>query len=67
MVANTVVATQIYLERFGDAMRRAQPSLATNDARERAEVLLATMNGLAFRSALDSAFDFASHVPAIRH
>ncbi|MCP3973922.1 MAG: TetR/AcrR family transcriptional regulator, partial [bacterium] len=52
------------VERFGDAMRRAQSSLSTSDATEQAEVLLATMNGLAFRSALDSAFDFASHVRA---
>ena len=55
------------VQRFGDAMRRADSDLTAEDASERAEVLLATMNGLAFRSALDPEFDFASHVRAIRH
>lgn len=53
------------LERFRDAMLRVEPALEKNEATERAEVLLATLSGLAFRSALDPDFDFASHVRAI--
>lgn len=55
------------LQRFRDAMMREEPALGVADATEQAEVLLATMHGLAFRAALDESFDFASHVRAIRH
>jgi len=53
------------LGRFRDAMVRR--GLESGRATERAEVLLATLSGLAFRFALDESFDFASHVRSIPH
>ena len=55
------------LGRFRDAMLRADPALDGTDATEQAEVLLATLSGLAFRAALDESFDFASHVRAVAY
>jgi AcrR family transcriptional regulator len=55
------------LERFRDAMMRQDASLAIGEATERAEVLLATLSGLAFRAALDESFDFTTHVRAVPH
>jgi AcrR family transcriptional regulator len=49
------------VERFADAMRRADAALDDAAAKERAEVLTATLNGLAFRLVLDETFDFACH------
>lgn len=51
------------LARFSNAMVR--DGVDTAKATERAEVLLATLSGLAFRAALDDSFDFAAHVRAI--
>ncbi len=53
------------LERFRDAMLREGPITDKEEATEAAEVLLATLSGLAFRSALDPEFDFATHVRAV--
>ena len=53
------------LERFRDAMLREGPITDKEEATARAEVLLATLSGLAFRSALDPDFNFATHVRAI--
>ena len=49
------------LERFSEAMRREESSLAEDEATRRAELLIATLNGLAFRLVLDPRFDFAGH------
>lgn len=49
------------LKRFVEAIQRAEPSVPTPEATERAELLLATLNGLAFRLVLDPEFDFAGH------
>lgn len=53
------------LARFRDAMLREGLADSHEQATERAEVLLATLSGLAFRAALDESFDFAGHVRAI--
>ncbi len=47
--------------RFADALLRQRPDLDRIEAEARTEVLLATLNGLAFRWMLDPAFDFAGH------
>ncbi len=52
-------------DRFRAAMQRDDPALAAGEATERTEILLATLNGLAFRAALDSEFDFARHARAV--
>jgi AcrR family transcriptional regulator len=49
------------LERFADALRRGRPELGVGEADAAAEILLATLNGLAFRWVLDPAFDFPGH------
>jgi AcrR family transcriptional regulator len=49
------------VQRFADAMRRAEPELTENESLARAEVLLGALDGLAFRWMLDIAFDFATH------
>lgn len=51
--------------RFQEAMQREQPKLTAADATERAEVMLATLSGLAFRAALDDRFAFADHARAV--
>jgi hypothetical protein len=51
--------------RFADAIRRSDPGLGPNDAAAEAEVLLATLNGLAFHWMLQPSFDFAGHVERI--
>lgn len=48
-------------ERFADAARRENPTLAASDVALRTELLLATLNGLAFHWFLEPTFDFASH------
>lgn len=53
------------LSRFRDAMLRDGVAVDEEEATEKAEVLLATLSGLAFRAALDESFDFAAHVRAI--
>jgi len=53
------------LERFRDAFMRSDAKVGGAAATEQAEILLATLSGLAFRAALDSSFDFATHVRAI--
>ena len=45
------------VERFGDAMARADSSLSANEASVNAEILLGALDGLAFRWSLDPAFD----------
>ena len=47
------------VERFADAMVRADMTLVAEEAEVRAELLLGALDGLAFRWALDSDFDFA--------
>ena len=49
------------VERFADAMRRAEPALDTKEATAKAEVLLGALDGLAFRWVIDLTFDFRSH------
>jgi AcrR family transcriptional regulator len=49
------------VERFAEAMRRADPHLTAADAGVRAEVLLGALDGLAFRWLLDDSFEFAKH------
>lgn len=49
------------VERFGDAMHRADPSLSAEDATITAELLLGALDGLAFRWALDGDFEFANY------
>jgi len=51
------------LDRFREAWVRG--GLEPGKATERAEILLATLSGLAFRAALDESFDLAGHVRAI--
>jgi AcrR family transcriptional regulator len=48
-------------ERFADAMRRAEPALEATEVAARTEILLATLNGLAFHWFLEPTFDFAAH------
>jgi AcrR family transcriptional regulator len=47
--------------RFAEALLREQPELDRAEAEVRTEILLATLNGLAFRWMLDPKFDFAHH------
>ena len=49
------------VERFADALRRSDAGLDGETATSRAEVITATLNGLAFRLVLDPEFDFAAH------
>lgn len=49
------------LERFRDALRRDRPDLTDEAVWERAEALVAALNGYAFHEALDPRFDFAGH------
>lgn len=51
-------------ERFRAAMQRGARELSAADAAERTEILLATLNGLAFRAALDPGFDFVRYARA---
>lgn len=47
------------VERFADAMARADKAISTEQSEVRAELLLGALDGLAFRWALDDEFDFA--------
>ena len=47
------------IERFADAILRADPGLTSDEARRRAEATVATLNGLAFHWLLDRSLDFA--------
>lgn len=49
------------VERFAAAASRQTPGLDPGEATDRAEQLLATLDGLALRWLLDPAFDFARH------
>jgi AcrR family transcriptional regulator len=49
------------LSRFAEAIERGEPALDQPEAQRRAELLIATLNGLAFRLVLDPEFDFAGH------
>jgi AcrR family transcriptional regulator len=49
------------VERFADAMVRADPTLTPDRAAVEAELLLGALDGLAFRWALDERFDFARY------
>ncbi len=46
------------VERFGEAMQRGDTSLTPEESATSAELLLASLDGLAFRWALDRDFDF---------
>jgi AcrR family transcriptional regulator len=52
---------QARVERFADALHRADDKLSAEAATAHAEVLLGALDGLAFRWALDPVFDFAGH------
>jgi AcrR family transcriptional regulator len=52
------------VERFADALRRADASMTPSGATQMAEVLLGALDGLAFRWVLDRSFDFAGHAKA---
>jgi AcrR family transcriptional regulator len=47
------------VERFGDAICRETPELDEAEGRDRAELMLATLNGLAVTWLMDSSIDFA--------
>ena len=49
------------VERFRTAMLRENAGMAAEQATVRTELLLATLNGLAFRWSLDAEFDFAGN------
>ncbi len=49
------------VERFADAMVRGDTNMTPANALVQAELLLGALDGLAFRWALDEAFDFASY------
>jgi AcrR family transcriptional regulator len=51
--------------RFAEAMQRADATLSGAEAERRAELMIATLNGLAFRRVLDPKFDFAGHARAV--
>jgi AcrR family transcriptional regulator len=52
------------VERFADALQRADRSMKRPAATMTAEVLLGALDGLAFRWVLDRSFDFARHAEA---
>lgn len=52
------------VERFADAIQRADDSTKRERATMTAEVLLGALDGLAFRWVLDQSFDFATHAKA---
>jgi AcrR family transcriptional regulator len=49
------------MSRFSEAMRRETPSLDRMEADARSEMLVATLNGLAFHLVLDPDFDFSAY------
>ncbi|MEN8040136.1 MAG: helix-turn-helix domain-containing protein [Actinomycetota bacterium] len=49
------------VERFGEAMQRADSSMTDDDAVVSAELLLGALDGLAFRWALDQEFEFSKY------
>jgi AcrR family transcriptional regulator len=49
------------VERFADAMARADDTLSKDAAAMRAELMLGALDGLAFRWALDPTFEFAKY------
>ena len=49
------------VERFADAMARADQALDAEESEVQAELLLGALDGLAFRWALDGDFDFATY------
>ena len=49
------------MARFADALRRDPDRPSDLDAESAAELMLATLNGLAFRWVLEPRFDFAGH------
>jgi len=49
------------MERFADAIGRANPSLDRVTADRRAELMIATLNGLTLSKLLEPRFDFAGH------
>ncbi len=51
--------------RFQEALLRQSPVLGQQSAAEKAEVILATLSGLAFRAALDDGFAFAEHARTV--
>lgn len=53
------------VDRFKEALQRETPGLSETAAAERAEVILATLSGLAFRAALDERFAFADHARTV--
>ncbi len=52
------------VERFADAIQRADDSTKQERTTMTAEVLLGALDGLAFRWVLDQSFDFATHAKA---
>ncbi len=55
------------VSRFAAAVSREHPDLAADESEARAEIILATLSGLAFMWMLDPEFDFASDVLLVNH
>ena len=49
------------IERFADAIRRADAGSTAAESKDRAEAIVATLNGLAFHWLLDPRLDFPAH------
>ena len=50
------------ITRYRDALRRHDPGLSEDAATEQAQIILATLNGLAFNWLLDPGFAYAEHM-----
>lgn len=53
------------IRRFADALGRERPDLASDETRRQAEMLIATLNGLALHWTLDPEFDLRSFAAAV--
>ncbi|MFO7299765.1 MAG: TetR/AcrR family transcriptional regulator [Actinomycetes bacterium] len=53
------------VERFAGAITRARPELDATEARQRAERLVTSLNGMTLHYVLDPTFDLAGHVRAL--
>ena len=52
---------ELRMARFSDAAQREHPQMGRSDAEARSEMLVATLNGLAFHLLLDPEFDFVTY------
>ncbi|HEX6946867.1 MAG TPA: TetR/AcrR family transcriptional regulator [Acidimicrobiia bacterium] len=53
------------VERFAAAVARSRPGLDPGDARQRAEVLVTSLNGMTLHYVLDPTFDLARHARSL--